>query len=436
MVGAPERLPLPWAVPDIRERVLREADALRDEMTAFTSDLVRIPTVNPPGKAYEDCARFIGKRLAALGLEVEYHPAEGRPEHTPQHPRLNVIGARRGASGGPVVHLNGHLDVVPAGAGWTRDPFGGEVAEGRVWGRGTCDMKAGIAAAVYAVEALRRAGATLAGSVEVSATVDEESGGFAGVAWLAKHGRIARGRVDYVIIPEPLGVDRICIGHRGVYWFEVETRGRIAHGSMPFLGVSAIDHMGAILEAMRTELQPELARRRTAMPVVPAGSGRATLNVNAVSGGQFAETIQTPCVADRAHGIFDRRFLIEEGFERTRQEVVALLERVKARVPGLDYELSDRMVVHPTQTPDGSPLVAALQRTIPEVLRRPAQIVASPGTYDQKHVDRIGGVPHCVAYGPGVLELAHQPDEWVSIDDLVASTQVLALTALDLAGAA
>jgi succinyl-diaminopimelate desuccinylase len=295
-------------------------------------------------------------------------------------------------------------------------------------------MKAGLAAAVYAIEALRRAGARLAGGVEVSATVDEESGGFAGVAWLAQRGRIAKGRVDYVIIPEPLGVDRICIGHRGVYWFEVETRGRTAHGSMPFLGVSAIEHMGAILEAMRVELQPELARRLTSMPVVPEASGRATLNVNTVAGGQFAEAIQTPCVADRARAIFDRRFLIEEGFESVREEVVALLERVKARLPGLDYALTDRVVVHPTRTPEGSPLVAALQRTIPEVLGREARIVASPGTYDQKHVDRIGGIPHCVAYGPGVLELAHQPDEWVSIDDIVASTKVLALTVLDLAG--
>ena len=423
-------------MPDVRERILREVDALRDEVTGFTSELVRIPTVNPPGEAYEDCAQLIGKRLGTLGLEVEYHAAEGRPEHTLQHPRLNVIGTRRGVTGGPVVHMNGHLDVVPAGAGWTRDPFGGEVAEGRVWGRGSCDMKAGIAAAVYAVEALRRAGVRLAGGVEVSATVDEESGGQAGVAWLAGRGRIALDRVDYVIIPEPLGVDRICIGHRGVYWFEVETRGRIAHGSMPFLGVSAIDHMGAILEAVRTELQPELARRRTAMPVVPAGSGRATLNVNAVAGGQHAEAIQTPCVADRAHAIFDRRVLIEERFEDVRAEVVALLERVKARHPHFDYTLRDRMIVHSTRTPEGSPLVAALQRTIPEVLGRPAQIVASPGTYDQKHVDRIGGIPHCVAYGPGVLELAHQPDEWVAIEDLVASTKVLALTALDLAGIA
>ncbi|MGE0453235.1 MAG: acetylornithine deacetylase/succinyl-diaminopimelate desuccinylase family protein [Vicinamibacteria bacterium] len=419
---------------DVRERVLREVDALRDEVVEFTAGMVRIPTINPPGENYAECARFIGDRLQRLGLEIEYHEATGRPEHTKQHPRVNVIGSRRGEGHGPVVHLNGHFDVVPAGAGWTKDPWGGEVSDGRVWGRGTCDMKAGIAAAAYAIEALRRSGVKLAGGVELSGTVDEESGGYAGVAWLAEHGRIARGRVDYVIIPEPLNVDRICIGHRGVYWFAIETRGRIAHGSMPYLGVSAIEHMGAILEAVRTELQPELLKRKTRMPVVPPGSDRATVNVNAVSGGQYGQDVQTPCVADRALAIFDRRFLIEEGFERTREEVVALLERVKARVPGLDAVLSDRMVVHPTQAPDGSPLVASLQRTIAEVLGRPAQIVASPGTYDQKHVDRIGGVPHCVAYGPGVLELAHQPDEWVGIDDLVASTKVLALTTLDLSG--
>jgi succinyl-diaminopimelate desuccinylase len=331
-----------------------------------------------------------------------------------------------------VVHLNGHFDVVPAGAGWTKDPWGGEISDGRLWGRGACDMKAGLAAAMYAAEALRRAGAPLAGSVEVSGTVDEESGGYAGVAWLAERGRIAKGRVDYVIIPEPLNVDRICIGHRGAYWFEVETRGRIAHGSMPYLGVSAIEHLGAILEAVRSELQPELARRTTRMPVVPPGSDRATINVNAVWGGQYGQEVQTPCVADRASAIFDRRFLIEEGFERTRDEIVALLEHVKARVPGLDVVLRDRMVVHPTQAPDGSPLVATLERAIRAVLGRRAQIVASPGTYDQKHVDRIGGVAHCVAYGPGVLELAHQPDEWVAIDDVIASTKVLALATLEL----
>jgi len=412
--------------------VLAAVDALADEVVAFTTELVRLPTVNPPGEGYEECARTIGDRLRRGGLAVEYLPAEGRPEHTRRHPRLNVVGTRAGKGRGRVVHFNGHFDVVPAGEGWTVDPFGGEVRDGKIWGRGAGDMKAGLAAAVYAVEGLRRAGVETAGALEVSGTVDEESGGFAGVALLAEMGRIARGRTDYVIIPEPLGVDRICIGHRGVWWFEVELRGRIAHGSMPFLGVSAIDHMAALLEAVRVELQPALATRRTAMPVVPEGAGRATLNVNALVGGQPADGIQTPCVADRCRAIFDRRFLVEEGLEGARAEVAALLERVAARISGFRYEIKDLMIVHPVRTPEGSPLVAALGRAISEVRGRDATLVASPGTYDQKHVARIAGVEHCVAYGPGILELAHQPDEWCGVRDLVDSTKILALAALEL----
>jgi succinyl-diaminopimelate desuccinylase len=420
---------------DARERVLAAVDALSDEVVDFTSELVRLPTVNPPGEGYEECARVIGDRLKRGGFTVEYLPAEGRPEHTASHPRLNVVGTRPGQGKGPVVHFNGHFDVVPAGQGWTVDPFGGEVRDGKIWGRGTGDMKAGLAAAVYAVEALRRAGVATAGALEVSGTVDEESGGFAGVGFLAETGRIARGRTDYVIIPEPLGVDRICIGHRGVWWFEVELRGRIAHGSMPFLGVSAIDHMAALLEAVRVELQPALAGRRTAMPVVPEGAGRATLNVNAIVGGQEADGIQTPCVADRCRAIFDRRFLIEEGLEGARAEIAALLETIAARIPGFRYQVKDLMVVHPVRTPEGSPLVAALGRAIAHVRGREAALIASPGTYDQKHVARIAGVEHCVAYGPGILELAHQPDEYCGIQDLVDSTKILALAAMDLAAA-
>jgi succinyl-diaminopimelate desuccinylase len=416
------------------DRVVAEVDALLDEAVAFTSDLVRIPTVNPPGEHYEDCARLIGERLRRFGFDVEYHAAEGLPEHTRAHPRLNVVGSRAGVGPGPVVHLNGHFDVVPAGEGWTVDPFGGAVKDGKVWGRGTCDMKAGIAAAVYAAEAVRRAGASLPGRVEVSGTVDEESGGFAGVAWLAKAGRISRANTDYAIIPEPLGVDRICVGHRGVYWFEVETRGRIAHGSMPFLGVSAIESMGAVLEAFRERLLPVLATRVTRMPVVPPGAARATLNVNAVEGGQAGESVQSPCVADRCVAIFDRRFLIEEGFEKTRAEVAALLEETARRVPRLEYELRDRMVVHPVETPAASPLTLALARAISAVRGKEAALIASPGTYDQKHFARLAGVEHCVAYGPGILELAHQPDEWCAIDDLRDSMRVLALALVDLLG--
>ncbi len=416
----------------LRERVLSAVDACAEELIDFTSAHIKVPTINPPGEAYPECAEVIGRRLQSCGFDVTYFPAEGRPEHTRAHPRVNVVGRLAGARPRPTVHLNGHFDVVPAGAGWTLDPFGGVVRDGRIYGRGACDMKAGIAAAVYAAEAIRRAGIRLNGAIEISGTVDEESGGFAGVAWLAQHGHLTSRTVDHVIIPEPLNVDRVCLGHRGVYWFEVATHGRIAHGSMPFLGVSAIEHMSALLERVRHELLPRLAARTSAVPVVPDLARHATLNINGISGGQPIDGIQTPCVADICRAVFDRRFLLEEGFDSTRREIVGLLEQLATEVPGFRYDLTDLMVVHPTHTPPDSPLVSALDRHIHEVLGRPATHVASPGTYDHKHVDRIGGIHNCVAYGPGILDLAHQPDEWCGVDDLVNSTKVLALSLLTL----
>jgi succinyl-diaminopimelate desuccinylase len=418
------------------DRILKAIDDAAGELVDFAASLIGVPTVNPPGDAYVDCARLIGGRLHACGFDVDYVAADGRPEHTAAHPRINVVGLRRGRVQRPCIHLNGHMDVVPPGAGWTIDPFAGAVQDGRIVGRGACDMKAGLAAAIYAAEAIRRAGVALAGSVEISGTVDEESGGFAGVGWLAETGRISSRRIDHVIIPEPLNVDRICIGHRGVYWFEVITRGRAGHGSMPFLGVNAIEHMGLVLDRFAGELQPRLIGRTTAMPVVPEGARHATLNVNSIAGGQPLGGLQTPCVADSCRAIFDRRFLPEEGFDAVKAEIASLLADLEAATPSMACELRDLMIVHPVRTPDDSPLVTALERNIADVLGRAATRVASPGTYDHKHVDRVGGIRSCVAYGPGVLEVAHQPDEWCAVADLVNATKVLALTIVDLAGTA
>jgi succinyl-diaminopimelate desuccinylase len=415
------------------DRVVQEVERASDEIVRYTADLVRIPTVNPPGDEYDACARFIGDDLARRGFAVEYIPAEGLREHTPRHPRVNVVGSKRGGPG-PVVHLNGHFDVVPPGAGWTVDPFGGLVRDGRIYGRGVCDMKAGLASALFAAEAIARAGITPPGTIEISGTVDEESGGFAGVAYLAAHGRIAAGRTDFVIIPEPLNVDRICVGHRGVYWFGVTATGRIGHGSMPFLGANAIDGMGRLLQLIREQLAPALARRTTAIPVVPAPARHATININGIDGGQSIDGIQTPCIADVCRAVFDRRFLLEEGFESTKAEIEALVARAAAETAGVRFELRDLMVVHPTRTPDDSPVIAALDAAIRRVLGKAPALIASPGTYDHKHVARIANVPHCVAYGPGILDLAHQADEWCAVDDLIAATKVIALATLDLMG--
>jgi succinyl-diaminopimelate desuccinylase len=415
------------------DRILAEVDRASDEIVDFAARLVRIPTVNPPGDEYEACASVIGDQLRAHGAEVDLLPAIGRIEHTPQHPRINVVGRHAGSGHGPAIHLNGHFDVVPTGLGWTRDPFGGEIVDGRLYGRGSCDMKAGLAAAVFAVEALRRAGIKSAAPIEVSGTVDEESGGFAGVAWLAENRLLSRERTKAVIIPEPFGVDRICVGHRGVYWFEVIAAGRIAHGSMPYLGINAIEGMSHLLDLVRDELGPALFGRVTTMPVVPEGSRHATININGIDGGQPVEDTPSPCVADRCRVVFDRRFLMEEGLERTRAEIAALVHKAQSRMPDVKFSIEDRLIFEPTRTPEDAPVIGALADAIKQVTGREAALVASPGTYDQKHVARIAGVPQCVAYGPGQLDLAHQPDEYCSVDDIVAATKVLALAVMRLA---
>src|SRR2546421_1610336 len=156
-----------------KEAILRSARTVLDEAIAFLQGMIRIPTVNPPGEGYPACAQYIGEQLRRLGYAVEYidlTPAEVA-ELAPYGaglPRTNVVGRLPGAHASPLLHFNGHMDVVPVGPGWSTHPFGGEVRDRRIFGRGASDMKGGIAAQVYAIEAIRRAGLHLQGSVEQS----------------------------------------------------------------------------------------------------------------------------------------------------------------------------------------------------------------------------------------------------------------------------
>ena len=416
------------------ERLWREVESRRDELIALTQDLVRIPTVNPPGDAYRPCAELIGERLRQRGFDVQYLRAEGALGDSDKYPRSNVIARKEGAGPGPTVHFNGHIDVVPAGRGWSIGPYDGEVRDGRVYGRGTCDMKGGIAAAIVAVEVLQDLMPELPGALEISGTVDEESGGYAGVAWLAERGLFSRPRVDHVIIPEPLNVDRICLGHRGVWWAEIETAGKIAHGSMPFLGDCAVRHMGAVLRKFEDELLPALAQKRTSMPVVPEGARQSTLNINSFHGGlaEGFEGLPSAMVPDSCRMVIDRRFLIEEDLAAVKAEVVGLLDTLVRERPGFAYQIRDIMEVLPTMTEAEAPVVQAVGAAIERVLGRPPEHIVSPGTYDQKHIARIGHLHDCIAYGPGILDLAHQADEYVEVEHLVESTKVMASAAVTL----
>jgi len=410
------------------EALSRRIDDKREDLIKLTQDLIRIPTLNPPGEYYDDCVHFLGERLQGRQFEVAYFRAEGAPGDSDRYPRMNVV-ARHEGGPGPCVHFNSHIDVVAVGKGWQQEPFAAELKGGRIYGRGACDMKGGLAASIIAVEAYLELNPNHVGAIEISGTADEESGGYGGVAYLAEQGIMAKPRIDHVIIPEPLDKDRVCLGHRGVWWAEIETRGHIAHGSMPFDGDCAVRHMAAVMQRMERDLFPLLASKRTQMPVVPEGAKQSTLNINSIHGGEGEdfEGLPAPLVPDSCRMIIDRRFLIEEELNTVKQEVVALLDDLKSERERFDYAIRDLFEVIPTMTTEDAPVVVEVSKAIEQVLHKPATMVVSPGTYDQKHIDRIGKLSNCIAYGPGILTLAHQPDEYVEVQDMLDSAKVMAI---------
>jgi len=421
------------------EKLFKAIEDRRADLIQLTSDLIRIPTLNPPGRCYLEICEFLQARLASKGFSCELIRAIGTPGDSKTYPRWNLVARKEGSRHGECVHFNSHHDVVEVGNGWTYDPFAGTLADGKVFGRGACDMKGGLATSIIAAEAFIETHPDYRGAIEISATADEESGGFGGVAYLAEQGYFNPERVQHVIIPEPLNKDRICLGHRGVWWAEIETKGRIAHGSMPFLGDCAVRHMGAVLQEMETTLFPLLATKRTDMPVVPEGAKQSTLNINSIHGGEPVQDpeytgLPSPCVPDRCKMIIDRRYLIEEDPAHVKTEVIGLLDHLKATRSDFDYEIRDLHEVVPTMAEKDAPVVQTVARAVSTVLGKGPEYVVSPGTYDQKHIDRIGRLKNCIAYGPGILDLAHQPDEWVGVDDMIDSAKVMALSLAELLG--
>ena len=410
---------------------LGEIDSRRDDLISLTQELIRIPTLNPPGENYREICEFLSTRLQNSGFGIELVRAKGTPGDSDKYPRWNVVARREGAHRGQCVHFNSHIDVVEVGSGWTQNPFGGDLVGDKIYGRGACDMKGGLAASIIAAEAFIDTNPDFHGAIEISGTGDEESGGYGGVAYLAEKGFFSPNRVQHVIIPEPLNKDRVCLGHRGGWWAEIETFGEIAHGCMPFLGDCAVRHMGAVIDKFETELFPAMAARRTDMPVVPDGARSSTMNINSIHGGQPEQEedftgLPAHCVPDSCRIVIDRRFLVEETLEDVRGEVERLLDGLKAERPKFDYEIRELNSVLPSMTDRNSPIAASVAKQIEKVMGKPAEFVASPGTYDQKHIDRIGKLKNCVAYGPGILELAHKPDEYVGVNDMIDSAHVMA----------
>ena len=199
---------------------------------------------------------------------------------------------------------------------------------------------------------------------------------------------------------------------------------------MPFLGDCAVRHMGAVLNEFEDKLFPAMAARHTDMPVVPDGARQSTMNINSIHGGQKEQDddftgLPAHCVPDSCRIVIDRRFLVEEPLDQVRDEVTNLLEGLKSNRADFDYALTELNSVLPSMTDKHAPVVETVAAAIQDVMGKDPDYVASPGTYDQKHIDRIGKLKNCIAYGPGILELAHKPDEYIGVDDMIDSAKVM-----------
>jgi acetylornithine deacetylase/succinyl-diaminopimelate desuccinylase family protein len=385
-----------------------------EEEVAFLAALVRHPSDNPPG----DCAphaAYTAGLLEALGFTVERHPVPDEAVRAAGMVSATNLVIRHRFGEGPVVALNAHGDVVAPGEGWSSDPYGAEIRNGRMYGRGAAVSKSDFATYAFALLALRAAGVPLAGTVELHLTYDEETGGLIGPGWLLEQGL---SHPDYAISAGfAYGVT---IAHNGCLHLEVIVRGRSAHAARPETGVDALAGATAILTTLYA-FRSQLVERVSAVP----GIGHANLNVGLIAGG-----INTNVVPDQVTFRIDRRMIPEENPQAVEQELRDLIAQATTALPGINTEVVQILVVRPMAVVEGQQrLVSAITEAAAVVLE---EAIVAEGTpiYCDARLYTERGIP-TVLYGAGprtMLEAnGHRADENLALGDLQAATQVVAL---------
>ena len=384
------------------ERVLGAIDP--ESALELLRDLIRRPSENPPGN-----------EEATVGVLASFFERNGIPLRLDyvRPGRPNLI-AELGRGAGPTLVLNGHTDTVPFGDGWTRDPVGAEVEAGRVFGRGACDMLAGVAAMSEAAAALHRSGVELAGRVLIHAVVDEE------VDAIGSQRAAAQVEADWVIVTEPSGGTIQAFG-KGQLNVEITFRGKAAHSSTPQIGRNAINDAAAFVALLEIE-----AARLGKSPY--PGVGPVTFTPAIVHGGHHGSTVPAECKL-----VLDRRLLPTETLDQAQRHIEDLLADLADQRPGLDATLEPTLLFPPLPPSEDDTLTLAIQQAIADLGGGAPDVRGATGATDAAWY-AARGIP-AVIYGPGDGSTAHQPDEFVQIDDLHFCTRVLALTALRLIGA-
>ena len=393
-----------------------------DQEVQFLSALVQKPSDNPPGDC-ADHAEMAAQWLERIGFAVERHvvPADDVTRAGMISATNLVIRHRFGA--GPVIALNAHGDVVPPGDGWTADPYGAQIRDGFMIGRGAAVSKSDFATYAFALKALIESGATLAGTVELHLTYDEETGGLIGPEWLLKQGIV---KPDYAICA---GFSySITTAHNGAIHLEVTVRGKSAHAARPDTGHDALEAATAVLNA----LYGHRAALREIHSQTP-GIDHPTLVVGLIKGG-----INTNVVPDKVSLRLDRRVVPEENPQDVLTQLKALIMASVEGLPGIGVEIQEVLVTSPLRSLDGAQrLSQALQRAALVTLQRDIPTEGVP-LYTDARLYCEAGVP-TVIYGAGPRTLleanGHRADERVSLEDLKVATKTVAIALADLLGA-
>jgi succinyl-diaminopimelate desuccinylase len=404
---------------DIAARVRTFLTDQRERQTAFLAELVKAPSDNPPG----DCrghAERTAKLLEILGFEVERHPVpDALVQQNGMISATNLI-VRHRSGQGPTVALNAHGDVVPSGDGWTKEPYGAQVIDGWMYGRGAAVSKSDFATYTWALLALKELRVPLRGTVELHFTYDEEAGGEIGPAWLLAQGL---SRPDYAI---GAGFSYTVVNaHNGCLHLEVEVRGRSAHAAKPSTGIDALEAANHILAALYA-WRKTLAQRASSV----TGIGTPQMTVGLIHGG-----INTNVVPDRITFRLDRRIIPEEDPAFVEAELRGVIEGAARVHPATRVEVKRILLAEPLKPSAGSErLTDILCRRAAEVMGEPIHATGMPLYTDARHYAAKGVPVVLFGAGPRTIEEAnaHRADERLPLADLYKATEVIALTLVDL----
>ncbi|HSO46266.1 MAG TPA: M20/M25/M40 family metallo-hydrolase [Rhodoferax sp.] len=397
-------------------------DAHFDEQVRFLQELIRVPTDTPPGNNAPHAERT-ATLLQAMGIEAEKHPVPAAEVQAAGLQSItNLIVRHRYGAGGKTIALNAHGDVVPPGEGWTHDPYGGEIADGKVYGRASAVSKGDFSTFTFAMRALEAVCKPHQGCIELLFTYDEEFGGEVGPGWLLKHHLT---RPDLMIAA---GFSyQVITAHNGCLQLEVTVHGQMAHAAIPESGVDALQAAVQILNVLYAQNTLYQAVRSKVR-----GINHPYLNVGLISGGT-----NTNVVPGTVSFKLDRRMIPEENASEVEAALRELIFDAAATLPGITVEVKRILLAHAMQPlPGNQPLVDAIQKHGKIIFGEDIPAMGTP-LYTDVRLFAQRGIPG-VVYGAGprtVLEShAKRADERLDLEDLRHATQVIARSLFDLLG--